>query len=161
MPILWSMWDIGWGLCPLYTSYLPSKNLATDLNAMISVPPLGLTLVIMSDSPHTSTAVWQGVFSWTLFKIIILLLILLQLLIPSETPLDEDVDYEKLSEFEMSGGDIKSAIFRAASRAALRPEKLRRLMMDDLVGAAKEEIGKASTRNSFRRQDSDAARMYN
>lgn len=84
----------------------------------------------------------------------------LQLLIPPETPVSEDVDYEKLSEFEVSGGDIKSAIFRAASRAALRPEAERRLTMEDLVGAAKEEVGKAD-RNDFRRQDSDAARMYN
>ena len=70
------------------------------------------------------------------------------------------MDYDKLSQFEMSGGDIKSAIFRAASRAALRPEKQRKLMMDDLMCAAEEEVKKAS-RSSLCRQDSDTARMYN
>lgn len=84
----------------------------------------------------------------------------LQLLIPPETPVSEDVDFDKLSGFEVSGGDIKSAIFRAASKAALRPEAQRKVMMEDLVGAAEDEVGKAS-RSNFRRQDSDAARMYN
>ena len=84
----------------------------------------------------------------------------LQLLIPPEAPVDEDVDFDRLSHFEVSGGDIKSAIFRAASRAALRPESERKLKMEDLVTAAEEEVGKAS-RNNFRRQDSDASRMYN
>lgn len=37
----------------------------------------------------------------------------------------------------------------------------RRLTMQDLEEAAEEEVGKESTRTSFRRQDSDAARMYN
>ena len=74
--------------------------------------------------------------------------------------MSEDVDYEKLSEFEVCGGDIKSAIFRAASRAALRPEAERKLTMADLVTSAEEEMGKGS-RNNFRRQDSDTARMYN
>ena len=55
----------------------------------------------------------------------------------------------------MSGGNIKSAIFRAASRAALRPEKDRKLKMEDLDEAAEEEMGKTSMRTSFRRQDSD------
>lgn len=88
------------------------------------------------------------------------ILLYLQLQIPPETPLSEDVDFDKLSQFEMSGGDIKSAVFRAASRAALRPEKDRKLGMEDLLSAANEEIGKGA-RNNFRRQDSDAARMYN
>lgn len=74
--------------------------------------------------------------------------------------MSDDVDYDRLSEFEMSGGDIKGAIFRAASRAALRAEPERRLIMQDLLTAAEEEVGKAN-RNNFRRQDSDAARMYN
>ena len=84
----------------------------------------------------------------------------MQLLIPPETPLSKDVDFDKLSEFEVSGGDIKSAIFRAASRAALRPEVERKLKMADLLNAAEDEVGKAS-RNNFRRQDSDTAGMYN
>lgn len=84
----------------------------------------------------------------------------LQLLIPPETPLCDDVDFERLAQFDMSGGDIKSAVFRAASRAALRQEEKRMLMMEDLTTAADEEVGKGN-RNNFRRQDSDAARMYN
>jgi len=44
------------------------------------------------------------------------------LLVPEETPLSEDVDFDKLARYEMSGGNIKSVIFRAAASAALRPE---------------------------------------
>ncbi len=86
---------------------------------------------------------------------------LLQLLIPKETPLDDDIDFERLGRFEMSGGNIKSAVFRAASRAALRKKEDRRVKMTDLEDSAEEEVGKSSTRTSFRRQDSDTARMYN
>ena len=75
--------------------------------------------------------------------------------------MDPTVDFERLARHEMSGGNIKSAIFRAASRAALREEKDRLLKMQDLDDAADEEMGKTSTRTSFRRQDSDTARIYN
>eukprot|EP00731_Ephydatia_muelleri_P032086 Em0023g593a len=81
-----------------------------------------------------------------------------RLLIPEETPLAADVDFEKLAHFEMSGGNIKSAVFRAASRAALRLDQNRVLTMRDLEESAEEESGKNSTRTSFRRQDS--AKMY-
>lgn len=37
----------------------------------------------------------------------------------------------------------------------------REVALKDLEEAAEEEIGKTSTRIGFRRQDSDAARMYN
>ena len=82
-------------------------------------------------------------------------------MIPEETPLDSAVDFERLARHEMSGGNIKSAIFRAASRAALRPEEDRKLKMEDLDESAEEEMGKTSMRTSFRRQDSDTARIYN
>ncbi len=85
----------------------------------------------------------------------------LQLLVPKETPLHEDVDFDRLGRFEMSGGNIKSAVFRAASRAALRKIDDRLVKMADLEESAEEEMGKSSTRTSFRRQDSDTARMYN
>ena len=45
-----------------------------------------------------------------------------QLIIPEEVPLVEDVDFEQLARFDMTGSNIKSAVFRAASRAALRGE---------------------------------------
>lgn len=88
-------------------------------------------------------------------------IITLQLLIPEETPLGDDVDFQRLARIEMSGGNIKSSIFRAASRAALRSGDDRKVMMKDLEESADEEVGKTSTRTGFRRQDSDAARMYN
>lgn len=84
-----------------------------------------------------------------------------QLLIPEETPIADGVDFERLGRFEMSGGNIKSAVFRAASRAALRKKEDRVLQMKDLEDSAQDEMGKTSMRTSFRRQDSDAARMYN
>jgi hypothetical protein len=84
------------------------------------------------------------------------------LLIPGETPLEDGgVDYDKLAHYEMSGGDIKSAIFRAAARAALRTTKDRLLKMSDLEESCKEEIDKLGTRTSFRRQDSSTDSMYN
>ena len=39
-----------------------------------------------------------------------------------EAPLADDVDYQKLAQFEMAGGNMKGAVFRAAARAALRDE---------------------------------------
>ena len=71
------------------------------------------------------------------------------------------MDFERLARYEMSGGNIKSAIFRAASRAALRSEKDRIVMMKDLEDSSEEEMGKTSTRTGFRRQDSETSRMYN
>ena len=56
-----------------------------------------------------------------------------QLLIPEETPLADDVDFERLARHEMSGGNVKSAVFRAASRAALRPDEDRKLAMQVLL----------------------------
>ena len=46
----------------------------------------------------------------------------LQLIIPEEAPLADDVDYEELAKFEMAWGNMKGAVFRAAARAALRSE---------------------------------------
>ena len=60
----------------------------------------------------------------------------------------------------MAGGDIKSAIFKSASIAALRPEEERFITMDDLKDAAKDEISKTSGRPGFRRLDSLQG-MYN
>ena len=57
------------------------------------------------------------------------------------------------------GGNVQSAVFRAASRAALRDEDKRIINIEDLESAINEELNKNSGRNSFRRQDSDVARM--
>ena len=79
---------------------------------------------------------------------------------------------------------MKGAVFRAAARAALRSEgrllvtteerqkftiptnfspcaEDRKITLKDLIEAAQDEVGKATTRMGFRRQDSDAARMFN
>ena len=47
---------------------------------------------------------------------------ILQVIIPEEAPLADDVDFERLAHYEMSGGNIKCAVFRAAARAALKEE---------------------------------------
>ena len=52
-----------------------------------------------------------------------------QLLIPEETPLAANVDFEQLARHNMSGGNVQSAVFRAASKAALRPDEERKLTM--------------------------------
>ena len=61
----------------------------------------------------------------------------------------------------MTGGNVQSAVFRAASRAALRDEDKRIINHEDLVSPINEEFNKNSGQNSFRRQDSDATRNYN
>ena len=84
-----------------------------------------------------------------------------QLLIPKECPVAGDVDFDRLAHHEMTGGHIKSAIFRAAARAALRKEEKRKLTQEDLSEACDEETGKTGTSMSFRRQDSVTQGMYN
>jgi len=83
------------------------------------------------------------------------------LILPPEAPLADDVDFTSLANYEVTGGSVKSAVFRAASRAALREEDKRSITHHDLESAIEEEINKNSSRTSFRRQDSDATRMYN
>ena len=103
------------------------------------------------------------------------------MIIPEETPLSSDVDFERLSRHEMSGGNIKNVVFRAAATAALRDEgKLavqgnttkthsvglfstgkRQVSMDDLEESCEEELTKTAKRLGFRRQDSETARIYN
>jgi len=71
-------------------------------------------------------------------------------LIPSESPLASDVDFAVLGKrYELTGGNIKSAIFRAASRCALRtePEKCK-IFMADLEKAAAEEVKKGNENSS-------------
>ena len=61
----------------------------------------------------------------------------------------------------MNGGDVIGAVFRAASRAALRSDETRKITMKDLQEATQEEISKTAGRPGFRRQDSEQQGMYN
>ena len=65
-------------------------------------------------------------------------------LIPKEAPLAADVDLAALGDgYELSGGSIKSAVFRAAVEASLQPEEAKRVIsMEVLHAAAKEEVEK-------------------
>ena len=81
-------------------------------------------------------------------------------MLPAEAPGAKDVDFEHLADHKMTGGNIQSAVFRAASRAALRDEDKRAINQADLELAIEEELSKTSGRTSFRRQDSDSTRMY-
>jgi SpoVK/Ycf46/Vps4 family AAA+-type ATPase len=84
-----------------------------------------------------------------------------KLLIPAEAPVADDINFEELSYPEMNGGDVKGAVFKAASRAALRPAETRKITMKDLQEAAQEEVSKTVGRPGFRRQDSEHQGMYN
>ena len=75
-----------------------------------------------------------------MFATHLLPLLSLQLLIPEECPVADDVDNKRLARLVMTGGHIKSAIFRADER---------KLTMEDLEQACEEEIGKAGTSMSF------------
>lgn len=66
-------------------------------------------------------------------------------IIPKECPLAGDVSLERLAHFELCGGDIKSAVLRAATRAALRPKVNERVVtMEDLEESCREEQAKKS-----------------
>ncbi len=68
-----------------------------------------------------------------------------RLLIPPETPISGQLDLAELARAHaMSGGDIKTAVFRAATPAALRGGAAgpRALTQDDLRMAAEEEMHK-------------------
>lgn len=70
-------------------------------------------------------------------------------IVPKECPLAKDVKLSILANrYEMCGGDIKSALLRAASRAALRlKDKDRVVSMKDLELSCKEEVSKRSNEN--------------
>ena len=76
------------------------------------------------------------------------------MILPPEAPLADDVDFTRLANYEVTGGSVKSAVFRAASRTALREEDKRSITHHDLESAIEEEINKNSS------QTSDASWMY-
>jgi len=67
-----------------------------------------------------------------------------RLLLPKQAPLQADVDFSLLGEqFDLTGGAIKSAVFRAAVEASLQSEADKRVItMGGLLAAAKEEVDK-------------------
>ena len=71
-----------------------------------------------------------------------------RLLIPAEAPLAPGVDFEFLARrYDFTGGNIKSAVFRAASRAALRSTPGERIITyEDLKRACDEEFDKTGSR---------------
>eukprot|EP00128_Syssomonas_multiformis_P006081 Colp12_sorted_trinity150504_noHs@26340 len=65
-------------------------------------------------------------------------------MIPPECPRAADINFETLaSKFAFAGGSIKSAVVRAAARAALRSPPDNVLKMDDLIKGGVEEESKA------------------
>ena len=67
-------------------------------------------------------------------------------LTPKEAPLKDDVDFTELgTRFELTGGHIKSAVFRAAVEASLQADGEKRLItMERLVAAGQDEVDKNS-----------------
>jgi SpoVK/Ycf46/Vps4 family AAA+-type ATPase len=67
-----------------------------------------------------------------------------QLMIPKQCPLSADVSTERLAnQFELTGGEIKIALLRAASRSALRMKESERVLrMIDLEESCTEELSK-------------------
>ena len=62
-------------------------------------------------------------------------------LLPSRMPLAEDIDLVTLAEdFDLSGGQIRNAVVKAASRAALRQGSERCVSQQDLHDAAQTEL---------------------
>eukprot|EP01117_Protostelium_nocturnum_P002988 TRINITY_DN13919_c0_g1_i1.p1 TRINITY_DN13919_c0_g1~~TRINITY_DN13919_c0_g1_i1.p1 ORF type:complete len:1057 (+),score=459.92 TRINITY_DN13919_c0_g1_i1:75-3245(+) len=70
-------------------------------------------------------------------------------LIPSECPVDPSLQFGELSrKYEFTGGQIKSSVIRAASRAALREDKKKMITQEDLDQACKEELDKTGNNDS-------------
>ena len=67
-----------------------------------------------------------------------------RLLVPKDAPTDPDVRFDELgARYVLSGGSIKSAVFRAAVEASLMPEPSERIItMAALQAAAREELDK-------------------
>ena len=59
--------------------------------------------------------------------------------LPARTPLALDVSCAALAAFQLTGAQIRNAVLKAATRAALRPEAERCVTQADLVAAAEEE----------------------
>jgi SpoVK/Ycf46/Vps4 family AAA+-type ATPase len=67
-----------------------------------------------------------------------------RMLIPTAAPLAPDVDFDELgARFEISGGHIKSAVFRAAVEASLLADSAKRVItMGALLAAGQDEVDK-------------------
>ena len=60
-------------------------------------------------------------------------------LCPPKLPISKDVDFGKLAaDYQFTGGDIKNAIIRAATKRAVRIEQNRKISMQDLETACRE-----------------------
>jgi SpoVK/Ycf46/Vps4 family AAA+-type ATPase len=72
-----------------------------------------------------------------------------QSIVPCQCPVSSDVSKEKLAnQYELTGGEIKSALLRAASRAALRMKESERVLrMADLEESCAEELSKQHGKN--------------
>eukprot|EP01006_Ploeotia_vitrea_P029076 TRINITY_DN61676_c0_g1_i1.p1 TRINITY_DN61676_c0_g1~~TRINITY_DN61676_c0_g1_i1.p1 ORF type:complete len:1039 (+),score=112.61 TRINITY_DN61676_c0_g1_i1:442-3117(+) len=64
--------------------------------------------------------------------------------IPDKCPIADDIDFDSLAREELTGGEIKSVVFRAACRAAVRDDEDAKLTMSDLSQALEEEVNRDS-----------------
>ncbi|MGC8765108.1 MAG: AAA family ATPase [Brevinematia bacterium] len=60
--------------------------------------------------------------------------------ISDKLPLGEDVNLEKLAEYELAGGSIANIIYNAARKAALRKESERYVKQSDFIEAIQQEL---------------------
>ena len=67
-----------------------------------------------------------------------------RMLVPKEAPIAPDVDFNQLGQrFELTGGHVKSAVFRAAVEASLHSDPEKRIItMERLVAAGQDEVDK-------------------
>jgi len=59
-------------------------------------------------------------------------------MIPAKAPIAKDVNFKRLAEFPLSGGNIKNAVLNSARKAAY--EKLTEINMDCFVHSCQKEI---------------------
>ncbi len=73
--------------------------------------------------------------------------------ISDRMPLDKDVDFRKLAEYELAGGSIANAVYNAARKAALKDGELKTVSQQDFIEAImnelKSHIGSKGTRVGF------------
>ncbi|RME80202.1 MAG: AAA family ATPase, partial [Planctomycetota bacterium] len=73
-----------------------------------------------------------------------------QSLIPPQAPVDPKINFDDLArKYELTGGHIKNAIIRAATRVAIRKSKKPMIRQKDLEKAAEEEFTSLTNRIGF------------
>jgi len=71
-------------------------------------------------------------------------------LLPKKLPLSKDIDFDNLSSFDMSGGEIKNVVLNASRFAFVRSQAGPVIMADFIKAIDLENDGKWTNKNSMK-----------